>query len=46
MQRATSCEKCRLWVDVIWYKSRPLGLGARRYLKLLREQVEAGPTRF
>ncbi|AEF21185.1 MULTISPECIES: LysR family transcriptional regulator [Pseudomonadaceae] len=35
----------RLWVDVIWYKSRPLGLGARRYLQLLREQVEAGPAR-
>ncbi|NIF18691.1 LysR family transcriptional regulator [Pantoea sp. Cy-639] len=29
--------RLRLWVDVIWIKSRPLGLGARRYLERLRE---------
>lgn len=26
-----------LWVDVVWSKERPLGLGARRYIELLRE---------
>ncbi|PVZ13781.1 MULTISPECIES: LysR family transcriptional regulator [unclassified Pseudomonas] len=27
----------RLWVDVVWSRQRPLGLGAQRYLTLLRE---------
>ena len=25
----------RLWVDVVWLKDRPLGLGARRFIELL-----------
>lgn len=35
----------RLWVDVVWIKSRPLGLGATRYLALMREQLKAEPRR-
>jgi DNA-binding transcriptional LysR family regulator len=27
----------RLWVDVVWSRERPLGLGARRYVDLMRE---------
>lgn len=27
----------RLWVDVVWSRERPLGLAARRYVALLRE---------
>jgi DNA-binding transcriptional LysR family regulator len=27
----------RLWVDVVWSRERPLGLGARRYVELMRE---------
>ncbi len=26
----------RLWIDVVWRNDRPLGLGARRYLELIR----------
>jgi DNA-binding transcriptional LysR family regulator len=33
----------RRWIDVIWIKNRPLGLGARRYLELLREQIGTKP---
>lgn len=29
--------KLRLWVDVVWSRERPLGLGARRYIELMRE---------
>lgn len=35
----------RLWVDNIWVKNRPLGLGASRYLSLMREIVEGEPRR-
>jgi hypothetical protein len=35
----------RLWVDIIWVKNRPLGLGARRYLSLMREIAEGEPRR-
>lgn len=35
----------RLWVDVVWIKARPRGLGANRYLALLREQLKASPAR-
>ena len=35
----------RLWVDIIWIKNRPLGLGAARYLELMREQLDAEPRR-
>jgi DNA-binding transcriptional LysR family regulator len=27
----------RLWVDVVWSRERPLGVGARRYVDLMRE---------
>jgi hypothetical protein len=27
----------RLWVDVVWSRERALGLGARRYVDLMRE---------
>jgi DNA-binding transcriptional LysR family regulator len=27
----------RLWADVVWIKERPLGLGAQRYIELMRE---------
>ncbi|APQ10253.1 LysR family transcriptional regulator [Pseudomonas oryzihabitans] len=33
----------RRWIDVIWIKNRPQGLGARRYLQLLREQIGTKP---
>ncbi|GAB2844792.1 LysR family transcriptional regulator [Pseudoduganella ginsengisoli] len=29
--------KLRLWVDMVWSRERPLGLGARRYIELMRE---------
>lgn len=35
----------RLWVDIIWVKNRPLGLGARRYLSLMREIAQGEPRR-
>lgn len=34
----------RRWIDVIWIKNRPQGLGARRYLQLLREQIGTKPA--
>ncbi|MFV3308462.1 LysR family transcriptional regulator [Pseudomonas sp. NY15181] len=37
--------RLRLWVDVIWMKSRPLGLGARRYLELMRQFFKDEPPR-
>jgi len=27
-----------LWVDVVWSKERPLGLGARRFVQLMTGQ--------
>lgn len=35
----------RLWIDVIWIKSEPLGLGARRYLEIMREVFAHEPAR-
>jgi DNA-binding transcriptional LysR family regulator len=35
----------RLWVDVIWLKSRPLGLGAQRYLESIRQVFANEPPR-
>lgn len=32
----------RLWVDVVWLKDRPLGLGAQRFIELMRESRTAG----
>ncbi len=31
----------RLFVDVVWRKDRPLGLGAQRFVALMREQARA-----
>ena len=31
-----------LWVDVVWSKERPLGLGARRFVQLIAQQGESG----
>ena len=31
-----------LWVDVVWSKERPLGLGARRFVQLMVRQDKAG----
>ncbi|HEX2010998.1 MAG TPA: LysR family transcriptional regulator, partial [Roseateles sp.] len=33
----------RLWVDLVWLKDRPLGLGARRFIALMRESRRPGP---
>lgn len=35
----------RLWVDIVWSSGRPLGLGAQRYLELIRERIQAQPPR-
>lgn len=35
----------RLWVDIVWSSSRPLGLGARRYLELIRQRMVGQPAR-
>ena len=42
---ADMANQMRLWVDVVWLKNRPLGLAARRYLELLREQTRTEPGR-
>ena len=31
-----------LWVDVVWSKERPLGLGARRFVQLIAQQGSSG----
>jgi DNA-binding transcriptional LysR family regulator len=31
-----------LWVDVVWSKERPLGLGARRFIELIEQQRQPG----
>ena len=33
---ANISNKMRLWVDLVWRRDRPLGLGARRYIELIR----------
>ena len=33
-----------LWVDVVWSKERPLGLGARRFVQLIAQQGGSGAT--
>ncbi len=37
--------RLRLWVDLIWMKSQPLGLGARRYLERMRQVFRDDPPR-
>lgn len=35
----------RLWVDLVWRRDRPLGLGARRYVDLIRaRKLDSGPA--
>lgn len=29
----------RMWVDVVWNKDQPLGLGAQRFIALMREMA-------
>jgi DNA-binding transcriptional LysR family regulator len=33
-----------LWVDVVWSKERPLGLGARRFVELMGRRVDPGSS--
>ncbi|HEX5737912.1 MAG TPA: LysR family transcriptional regulator, partial [Hydrogenophaga sp.] len=33
----------RLWVDVVWQNDRPLGLGAKRFIELIKELPAAPP---
>lgn len=33
----------RLWVDVVWPNDRPLGLGAKRFIELMRQTTSASP---
>ncbi|HAB02091.1 MAG TPA: LysR family transcriptional regulator, partial [Pseudomonas sp.] len=37
--------RLRLWVDIIWLKARPLGLGAQRYLAIMRQCLAEQPFR-
>ncbi|WP_145188871.1 LysR family transcriptional regulator [Pseudomonas sp. URMO17WK12:I11] len=37
--------RLRLWVDIIWLKARPLGLGAQRYLAIMRQCLAEQPLR-
>jgi hypothetical protein len=32
-----------LWVDVVWSKERPLGLGASRFVALMATAAKAAP---
>jgi DNA-binding transcriptional LysR family regulator len=34
---ANMSNEVRLWADVVWIKERPLGLGAQRYIELMRQ---------
>lgn len=34
---ANMSNELRLWADVVWIKERPLGLGAQRYIELMRQ---------
>lgn len=37
---ANLTNQLELWVDVVWSKERPLGLGARRFIALISEPAE------
>jgi DNA-binding transcriptional LysR family regulator len=45
VQFGNMASQLRLWVDILWNSGRPLGLGARRYLELIREGIKAQPPR-
>lgn len=45
MSFSNMASQMRLWVDVVWSSSRPLGLGAKRYLDLMREKIQQEPRR-
>lgn len=34
---ANMSNEVRLWADIVWIKERPLGLGAQRYIDLMRQ---------
>lgn len=38
---ANMSNSCVLWVDVVWNKSRPLGLGAQHFIALIRDQQKS-----
>lgn len=40
---ANMASQLRLWVDIVWLRQRPLGLGARRYLELIRGAAAREP---
>ena len=42
---ATMSNQLRLWVDVVWLNDRPLGLGAKRLIALMKDiaGLEARP---
>jgi len=37
---ANMSNEVRLWADVVWIKERPLGLGAQRYIELMRSSIQ------
>ena len=34
----------RVWVDVVWHTDRPMGLGAKRFIELMRQAATSGPA--
>ena len=40
LQFENMSNQIRLWVDVVWLRDRPLGLGARRFIELMRAAKE------
>ncbi len=43
LQFENMSNQIRLWVDVVWLRDRPLGLGARRFIELMRAAKEQSP---
>lgn len=40
LEFANMSNQIRLWVDVVWLRDRPLGLGAQRFIELMRAARE------
>ena len=34
----------RVWVDVVWHTDRPMGLGAKRFIELMRQASASKPS--
>ncbi len=34
----------RVWVDVVWHTDRAMGLGAKRFIELMRQAAASGPA--